>query len=69
MITFILNKIVSEFAIVLVQFNSTAQTQGSKLTVPNPTEDKIYTCKVHYGGEEIKSNNVQLNVYGKLSPD
>ena len=50
-----------------VQFNVGAQTQGSQLKVVNPTADKVYTCKVHYDGDEITSKTAHLNIYGRSS--
>ena len=61
------NLILSGYAVTPVAFDSGASTQGSKLTVSNPTTDKIYTCKVEHNSEEVAVKNVNLNVYGKRS--
>ena len=54
------------YIVTSVAFNPQASTQGSQLTVSNPTTDKTFTCKVHYNQEEVTSKNVILNVYGNI---
>ena len=54
------------YSITPVAFNSGSGTQGSEMTVSNPDSDKVYTCKVHYNGDEVTSKTVRLDVYGLL---
>ncbi|KAL5247349.1 hypothetical protein ACHWQZ_G019273 [Mnemiopsis leidyi] len=51
------------YSILPVAFNAETSTQGSRLTVTNPTTDKVYTCKVHHNSEEVAVKAINLNVY------
>ena len=54
----------SAYTITAVDFNDDADTQGSKLTVVNPTTDKTYTCRVENTGQQDIDTTGNLDVYG-----
>ena len=57
----------SGYSVTPIAFKEGDETQGSELTVDNPTTDKVYTCRVTQNGidADITDTFVTLNVYGE----
>ena len=56
----------SGYGVEAVAHNPTAKTQGSKLTVEDPTTlgETLYTCRVTPTGQVASNTDVDLDVYG-----
>ena len=54
----------SDYDITPVAFNGPDKTQGSKLTVNDPTADAMYTCRVKPDDQDYSDTTVNLIVYG-----
>ena len=54
----------SEYDVVQIPFNEADETQGSKLTVENPTTDDTFTCRTQETGQKATDTDVQVDIYG-----